>query len=68
MKDIKMGNTVKYVVRWWVCDESSMAGGNWDEENRKFDYEDQALLFAAGLSKRHHPITVTEERLILELG
>ena len=60
--------TVKYVVRWWVCDNSSMCGGNWDEENRKFDYEDQALLFAAGLGKGHYPVTVTEERMILTLG
>ena len=63
-----MGNTVKYVVRWYVCDNSSMAGGNWDETVKTFDYEDQALLFAASLGKGHCPITVTEERLILKLG
>lgn len=55
---------VNYVVHYYVCDNASMAGGNWDEVTKAFPDEASAIEFAKKLSNAHKPSTVVKEQTI----
>ena len=53
-----------YIVSYYVCDNASMAGGNWDEVTNTFATEEEAIKFAKNLPDYQKPATVVAEQTI----